>query len=192
MDQHLHRLHQQQASACIRAKKCSEGTAMTEKAKPTRTVSASKPAAFGRWFAVGLVTMCILSPTMAEDWPSYMHDNARSGVTTEGPSLDGLNDAWVYVPPAPPRVAWDGGAPWDAFRASDISSAMILGSAAYFGIPMSSTHVDNGTLMGTGLTRGKKAVKWGTMRSIIWAWILSAPLSAVFAYVLYNLIIIVL
>ena len=81
--------------------------------------------------------------------------------------------------------------PYQGF-ASDISSAMILGSAAYFGIPMSSTHVDNGTLMGTGLTRGKKAVKWGTMRSIIWAWILSAPLSAVFAYVLYNLIIIVL
>ena len=81
--------------------------------------------------------------------------------------------------------------PYQGF-ASDISSAMILGSAAYFGIPMSSTHVDNGTLMGAGLTRGRKAVKWGTMRSIIWAWILSAPLSAVFAYVLYNLIIIVL
>ena len=81
--------------------------------------------------------------------------------------------------------------PYQGF-VSDLSSAMILGSAAYFGIPMSSTHVDNGTLIGAGLTRGRKAVKWGTMRSIIWAWILSAPLSAVFAYVLYNLIIIVL
>jgi PiT family inorganic phosphate transporter len=68
---------------------------------------------------------------------------------------------------------------------------MILGSAAYFGIPMSSTHVDNGTLMGAGLTRGKKSVKWGTMRSIIWAWILSAPLSSVFAYVIYKFLIVV-
>ena len=75
--------------------------------------------------------------------------------------------------------------PYQGFT-SDISSALILGSAAYFGIPMSSTHVDNGTLLGAGLTRGKKAVKWGTMRSIIWAWILSAPLSAVFSYVLYH------
>ena len=74
--------------------------------------------------------------------------------------------------------------PYQGF-ASDLSSAMILGSAAYFGLPMSSTHVDNGTLIGAGLTRGRKAVKWGTLRSIIWAWILSAPLSAVFSYFLY-------
>ena len=80
--------------------------------------------------------------------------------------------------------------PYQGF-VSDLSSAMILGSAAYFGLPMSSTHVDNGTLMGTGLTRGKRSVKWRTMRSIIWAWILSAPLSAVFAYLLYKLIIII-
>jgi PiT family inorganic phosphate transporter len=77
--------------------------------------------------------------------------------------------------------------PYQGF-ASDISSALILGSAAYFGIPMSSTHVDNGTLMGAGLTRGKKAVKWGTMRNIIWAWILSAPLAAVFSYTLYHIL----
>ena len=75
--------------------------------------------------------------------------------------------------------------------ASDLSSALVLGSAAYFGLPMSSTHVDNGTLIGAGLTRGKKAVNWGTMRNIIWAWVLSAPLSAVFAYVIYQLIVLI-
>jgi PiT family inorganic phosphate transporter len=73
----------------------------------------------------------------------------------------------------------------------DFSSALILGSAAYFGLPMSSTHVSNGALIGAGLTRGRKAVNWGTMRSIIWAWILSAPLSAVFAYVIYHFIILI-
>jgi PiT family inorganic phosphate transporter len=81
--------------------------------------------------------------------------------------------------------------PYQGF-ASDLSSSIILGTAAYFGIPMSSTHVDNGTLMGTGLTRGKKAVKWGTMRNIIWAWILSAPLSAVFAYLIYSILIVII
>jgi PiT family inorganic phosphate transporter len=78
--------------------------------------------------------------------------------------------------------------PYQGFS-SDISSAFILGAAAYLGIPMSSTHVDNGTLIGSGLTRGKKAVNWGTLRSIIWAWILSAPLSAVFSFFLYKLVI---
>ena len=79
--------------------------------------------------------------------------------------------------------------PYQGFS-SDISSSIILGLAAYLGIPMSSTHISNGTLMGVGLTRGKKAVKWGTMRSIIWAWILSAPISAILAYILYKVIII--
>ena len=81
--------------------------------------------------------------------------------------------------------------PYQGFS-SDISSAMILGSAAYLGIPMSSTHVDNGTLMGAGLTRGKKAVKWGTMRNIIWAWMLSAPLSAVFSYTIYHILLMII
>jgi len=80
--------------------------------------------------------------------------------------------------------------PYQGFS-SDLSSSMILGTAAYFGIPMSSTHIANGTLMGVGLTRGKKAVKWGTMRNIIWAWILSAPLAAVLGFVLYKLVIFV-
>ncbi|MCW4015084.1 MAG: inorganic phosphate transporter [Candidatus Bathyarchaeota archaeon] len=80
--------------------------------------------------------------------------------------------------------------PYQGFS-SDLSSSLILGSAAFLGIPMSSTHISNGTLMGVGLTRGKKAVNWGTMRNIIWAWILSAPLSAVLGYFLYHLIIVI-
>ena len=79
--------------------------------------------------------------------------------------------------------------PYQGFS-SDLSSSLILGSAAYLGIPMSSTHISNGSLIGIGLTRGKKSVNWGTLRSIIWAWILSAPLSSVFAYVIYKLVII--
>ncbi|MEJ2114331.1 MAG: inorganic phosphate transporter [Flavobacteriaceae bacterium] len=76
--------------------------------------------------------------------------------------------------------------------AGDLSSSIILGGAAFLGIPMSSTHVANGTLLGAGMTRGRKAVKWGTMRNIIWAWILSAPLAAVLSYILYSIIIIII
>jgi PiT family inorganic phosphate transporter len=77
--------------------------------------------------------------------------------------------------------------PYQGFS-GDLASSIILGSAAFLGMPVSSTHVDNGTLIGAGLIRGTKAVKWGTIRSILWAWVLSAPLSAVFSYSLYSLI----
>ncbi|MDH5733243.1 MAG: inorganic phosphate transporter [Candidatus Bathyarchaeota archaeon] len=70
----------------------------------------------------------------------------------------------------------------------DLASSLILGTAAIYGMPVSSTHVANGTLIGVGLTRGVKTVKWVTIRNILWAWILSAPLSAGFSFVLYHTI----
>ena len=81
--------------------------------------------------------------------------------------------------------------PYQGFS-RDLSSSMILGVAALWGMPISSTHAANGTLIGAGLTRGTKAVKWGTIRNIIWAWILSAPLSAVFSYTLYHILQVIL
>ena len=80
--------------------------------------------------------------------------------------------------------------PYQGF-ARDLSSSLILGAAALWGMPVSSTHAANGTLIGAGLIRGSKSVKWGTIRDIIWAWILSAPLSAVLAYVIYQFIILI-
>ena len=50
----------------------------------------------------------------ADDWPTYMHDNHRSGVTAESLELDTHNQRWVYTSPTPPLIAWDGGQPWDA------------------------------------------------------------------------------
>ncbi len=77
--------------------------------------------------------------------------------------------------------------PYQGFS-GDLASSIVLGSAAFWGMPVSSTHVANGTLIGVGLTRGTRAVKWRTIRNIIWAWILSAPLSAVLSFFLYHLI----
>lgn len=81
--------------------------------------------------------------------------------------------------------------PYQGFS-RDLSSSLILGTAALLGMPVSSTHAANGTLIGAGLIRGSKSVKWGTIRNIIWAWILSAPLAAVFSYVLYHILLIII
>ncbi len=52
---------------------------------------------------------------VSSDWPTYMHDNMRSGVTVEQLDVLTLREAWVYRSPAPPRTAWAGPAPWDAY-----------------------------------------------------------------------------
>ncbi|MBP7050961.1 MAG: PQQ-binding-like beta-propeller repeat protein [Phycisphaerae bacterium] len=62
--------------------------------------------------------MCLLaiaSPAArAEDWPTYQHDNRRSGVTGEQLQLP-LQKAWEYVPNDYPRTAWSGPAKWDSY-----------------------------------------------------------------------------
>ena len=77
--------------------------------------------------------------------------------------------------------------PYQGFS-RDLSSSLILGAAALWGMPVSSTHAANGTLIGAGLIRGSKSVNWGTIRNMIWAWILSAPLAAVISYTLYHIL----
>ncbi len=51
---------------------------------------------------------------LAEDWPTYRHDNHRSGVTTEELQLP-LKPIWCYTSPAPPQTAWSSPAKWDAY-----------------------------------------------------------------------------
>jgi len=77
--------------------------------------------------------------------------------------------------------------PYQGFS-RDLSSSIILGAAALWGLPVSSTHAANGTLIGAGLIRGSKSVNWGTIRNMIWAWILSAPVAAAISYTLYHIL----
>ena len=53
----------------------------------------------------------------AADWPTYMNDNARSGVTYDLLDIITLStQSWVYSASSVTRTAWGGPAPWDAFR----------------------------------------------------------------------------
>jgi inorganic phosphate transporter, PiT family len=52
---------------------------------------------------------------------------------------------------------------------------------AHAGIPVSTTHTITGAIVGVGATRGTRAVRWGVAGRIIWAWIFTIPMSALFA-----------
>jgi PiT family inorganic phosphate transporter len=61
---------------------------------------------------------------------------------------------------------------------------MLFGTAM-FGIPVSTTHTITGAILGVGATRRLSAVRWGIAGRIIWAWVLTIPVSAVLAAVAY-------
>ncbi len=77
--------------------------------------------------------------------------------------------------------------PVHGFSIETASAATIIGSSL-FGIPVSTTHVVSGGVMGSGFTMGASAVKWGVARRIVWAWIITIPASAVVAGVSYLVI----
>ncbi len=71
--------------------------------------------------------------------------------------------------------------PINGFCAETGGGVTIL-ALAEFGIPVSTTHTITGAIVGVGSTRGARAVRWGVAGRIIWAWILTIPMAAVFAF----------
>ena len=77
--------------------------------------------------------------------------------------------------------------PVHGFSIETASAVTILG-ASWAGIPVSTTHVVSGGVMGSGSTMGAATVKWGVARRIIWAWLITIPASAVVAAISYAII----
>jgi PiT family inorganic phosphate transporter len=70
--------------------------------------------------------------------------------------------------------------PVDGFAAQTVSAAIIQ-VATSWGLPVSTTHVVSGSVMGAGATRRLSAVRWGLARRIVWAWVFTIPASAILA-----------
>jgi len=68
---------------------------------------------------------------------------------------------------------------------AETSGAITLFLATHLGIPVSTTHTITGAIIGVGATRRISAVKWGVAGKIVWAWILTIPLSAAVAALSY-------
>jgi PiT family inorganic phosphate transporter len=71
--------------------------------------------------------------------------------------------------------------PYQGFCA-ETGGGVVLAFVTAFGIPVSTTHAISGSIMGVGASRGYSAVQWGVVRRIVTAWILTIPLTALFAY----------
>jgi PiT family inorganic phosphate transporter len=77
--------------------------------------------------------------------------------------------------------------PVHGFAAETAGAATILG-ASVAGIPVSTTHVICSSIMGVGSTMGTSTVKWGVARSIVIAWFLTIPVSALIGFVVFAVI----
>jgi len=72
--------------------------------------------------------------------------------------------------------------------AAETAGAITLFLTEHFKIPVSTTHTITGSIIGVGATKRLSAVRWGVTVNLLWAWILTIPISAVLAAVFYYII----
>ena len=71
--------------------------------------------------------------------------------------------------------------------AAETTAALIIHLASARGVPVSTTHVISTSIMGVGAVKRLSAVKWGIVERIVWAWVLTLPVTGLLGYGLVHL-----
>lgn len=103
-------------------------------------ISRVSAAACGAWL---MLCWTAAAAVAAEDWPTFRHDNRRSGVGSTQLDAPSLREAWAYAPNHAPQPAWHGPARWDAYAGirglrsmrdyDPVYHVVAVGDSVYFG-----------------------------------------------------------
>lgn len=63
--------------------------------------------------------------------------------------------------------------------AAETAAAVVIQAATSFGAPVSTTHVISSAIMGVGSSKRFSSVRWALARNIVWAWVLTIPVTAI-------------
>lgn len=75
--------------------------------------------------------------------------------------------------------------PLEGVAAETAGAITLYGVSQGLGIPVSTTHTISGAIMGVGMTKRLSAVRWGVTVSLLWAWVLTIPVSGLVAALVY-------
>jgi PiT family inorganic phosphate transporter len=68
---------------------------------------------------------------------------------------------------------------------AELAAATSLFVATRLGVPVSTTHTITGAILGVGSVQRLSAVRWGVAGRVVWAWVLTIPMSAIIAAILF-------
>jgi PiT family inorganic phosphate transporter len=146
---------------------------------------------------MGIITLALFTGTKsgvfasAPDWLSFLRT----------PVFD--VPIWVKISCALTMAAGTAGGGWRIIRtmghkmvklqpiqgfASETTASLIIHVATTIGAPISTTHVISTSIMGVGATKRFSAVKWGIVERIVWAWVLTLPVTGLTGYLLMRLL----
>ncbi len=125
--------------------------------------------------AMGIITALLLAGGMLTEFSVPLWVILASSLAI---SLGTLLGGWRVIDKMANKITKI--RPYQGFCASTAAGA-VLSLMTAFGVPVSTTHATTGAIMGVGATRGYSAVKWGIVREIVAAWILTIPAAAIVA-----------
>jgi inorganic phosphate transporter, PiT family len=146
--------------------------------------------------SMGIIALALASATAAGDfdgmpsWLSFLqiHESAVGGFVVPH---------WVAVVCALTMAAGTAGGGWRIIKtlghkmvrlhpingfAAEGSSALVILGASMFGLPVSTTHVVSSSIMGVGAAKRFNAIRWSVVERMVWAWILTLPVTALIAW----------
>ena len=77
--------------------------------------------------------------------------------------------------------------PVGGFSAQTVASGVMVATATVFAVPVSTTHITTGSVMGVGATRRLSAVRWGVAGNIVAAWVITLPAAGFVAAIAFFL-----
>ena len=129
--------------------------------------------------AVGVIAALLLSGGLSEGFsiPLWVLLSSAAAIAI-GTSFGG----WRVVEKVAKKITKI--RPYQGFAASS-SGGAVLATITLYGVPVSSSHVISGAVVGVGATRGMNAVRWNAVREIIAAWIVTIPLAIALSFFVY-------
>jgi len=152
---------------------------------------------------VGIITFALIvgvgagafDPAHAPDWAQWLKPtiNAKGGVDHV--------PFWIIILCAVTMAAGTAAGGWRIIRtmghkmvklqpvhgfAAETAAAITITGASELGIPLSTTHVISTSILGVGATKRLDAVKWGLVSRIVWAWVLTIPITLTLGYLFYR------
>jgi len=152
--------------------------------------------------SMGIIALALAGATAAHQfdqlpaWLGFLR-------IAENPAGGFAIPVWVKVVSALTMAAGTAGGGWRIIKtlghkmvklhpingfAAETSSALVILTASAFGIPVSTTHNVSASIMGVGAAKRFNAIRWSVVERMVWAWILTLPITALLAYGLVMLV----
>lgn len=152
---------------------------------------------------MGIIALTLFAATKAgqlenlPSWLSFLHSPAAAA------GKDVEIAIWIKVVCALTMAAGTAAGGWRIIKtlghkmvklqpingfAAETSSAAVILTATHFGIPVSTTHNISSAIMGVGAAKRFNAIKWGVVERMVWAWILTIPITGGLGYLFVRMI----